>query len=416
MATKRSLMTEEEKAEQRQLDRERKAKKRQNMTEEEKEIMKQSDRTRKSNKAQEHTQDNENKSECSKKSKKEIMALKRASMNEDEKALQRQKDRERKARKKVEQVTRDKESPGQEDESNKKISNENVVIADSQEGTEGTEKDITKSYLCHEKKFNRLCKMKIRGERSIAAHEYEKIYNLLCMRKLREKRSGKEHLMDNKKARKGMRVLKDEGRLIPFQNREFREIKEVDIWLQFTFRGQEFKDILAEKNPAILSDIQNLIDEQNKEKAAEEAKRKEMKAKEQAERDKGFWEFNYMMDFWEWTGLKPPGPDDPDPNNCVEPPQPTFSEKEVREFELKKAEWRELELKWFKETMDQWAEEDRQARNRKAREKYQKKKEELQKPIEMPELPEMSEYEKIREQNIRERDEALRAAGFSIKN
>ena len=52
--------------------------------------------------------------------------------------------------------------------------------------------------------------------------------------------------------------------------------------------------------------------------------------------------------------------------------------------------------------------------NERAREIYHQRKEALKKPIEMPELNlEMSEYEKIRVRNIKEREEALTTAGFS---
>ena len=55
--------------------------------------------------------------------------------------------------------------------------------------------------------------------------------------------------------------------------------------------------------------------------------------------------------------------------------------------------------------------EDKELRNQKARENYKKRKEALSEPIIMPEV-ELSEYEKIREQNIKERDEAFRSMGF----
>ena len=59
------------------------------------------------------------------------------------------------------------------------------------------------------------------------------------------------------------------------------------------------------------------------------------------------------------------------------------------------------------------AEEYRLEKNRKERERYHSKKRDLLQPIEVPEF-ELSEYEKIREQNIKEREDALRAAGFKL--
>ena len=55
--------------------------------------------------------------------------------------------------------------------------------------------------------------------------------------------------------------------------------------------------------------------------------------------------------------------------------------------------------------MEEHRREDREERNRVAREKYQQRKAELAKPIEMPEI-EMSEYDMMR-QIIKERDNLL---------
>ena len=57
-------------------------------------------------------------------------------------------------------------------------------------------------------------------------------------------------------------------------------------------------------------------------------------------------------------------------------------------------------------------EEDRLERNRKAKEKRDQKKAQLSAPIQMPEIEEMSEYEKIREANIRELEELKKASGL----
>ena len=67
------------------------------------------------------------------------------------------------------------------------------------------------------------------------------------------------------------------------------------------------------------------------------------------------------------------------------------------------------------EQEEDWALCFRDERNRKARESYHKRKEALNTPIEWHEEYEMSEYEKIRERIIKEREDALAAAGFSWK-
>ena len=75
-------------------------------------------------------------------------------------------------------------------------------------------------------------------------------------------------------------------------------------------------------------------------------------------------------------------------------------------------EWEDLQYSWYLESVKEQKNEDRERRNKIARENYHKRKEGLSEPISMPEV-EMSEYEKIRESIIKERNEALEAAGWS---
>ena len=53
--------------------------------------------------------------------------------------------------------------------------------------------------------------------------EYEQVYNLLKQRKSRQSRDGKAHLLDNLKAKKGMRDLKEIGRVFAYMGRGKRE-------------------------------------------------------------------------------------------------------------------------------------------------------------------------------------------------
>ena len=75
-----------------------------------------------------------------------------------------------------------------------------------------------------------------------------------------------------------------------------------------------------------------------------------------------------------------------------------------------------MEKKWAEDEQSDWAKYLEEERNKKARENYQKQNEALIEPIVMPgESKELNEYEKIREMNIKERNEALVAAGFDWK-
>ena len=88
----------------------------------------------------------------------------------------------------------------------------------------------------------------------------------------------------------------------------------------------------------------------------------------------------------------------------------------MREENLTDKEWKALERKWAEDEQSDWAKYLKEERNKKARETYQKRKEALNETIIMPEeSKELSEYERIREMNIKERNEALAAAGFDWK-
>ena len=71
----------------------------------------------------------------------------------------------------------------------------------------------------------------------------------------------------------------------------------------------------------------------------------------------------------------------------------------------------ELQSKWYKEEMEAQKKEKIAERNERQREKYQKIKEKLNQRIELPEF-EKSEYELLREKNIKEREDAMRASGW----
>ena len=119
------------------------------------------------------------------------------------------------------------------------------------------------------------------------------------------------------------------------------------------------------------------------------------------------------MDTYEWTGKDSPGKDNPHPESGE-----FFVQKQSWPVEenLTDEEWKEFERKWAEDEQNDWAKYLKDERNRKAREAYQRRKEALMEPIEMPDWPEeLSEYEQIRERIIKERNDALAAAGFKWK-
>ena len=328
---------------------------------------------------------------------KERMRNRRANMSKEEKEEERKKNRDRMKRKREEMSALEKEEEKAKDRARKP--KKTCVI-----------KERNNHYIKHEKEYNRLYKIKIRSGRSEAEQEYEIIYNLLCMRRLRNSRTGKEHLLDNLKAKRGMRSANERAKetdkeisySVQFQQRSFRDINEVTVWKKFVDRGKEYACILEQRNPEMAAEVKKILDSQRREREAREAILKERE-------ERGFWEEdnNNPGQYW-WTGKEPPGPEDPDPNNRE-------YEQEIDgwegEMSLTEKEWDELQSKWYWETVAERRQEEKELRNQKARENYKKRKEALSKPIIMPEV-EVSEYEKIREQNIKERDEAFRSMGY----
>lgn len=318
------------------------------------------------------------KNKDSKISKKELMARKRAAMSDQERAEQRQKDRERKAKKRQELSEHEKEEQ-------RKADCKRMADKRAKDKAAKAHDEIIR----REMEGDRKSRAKIRAKQSQAEHEYEKIYNLLCMRKIRSERTEEQHQHDKLVAKNGMKLLTERGFVKEFQNRPFREINEIDIWFKFAKRGSDFMDILIKKRPEIAAQVEEINDLIRKEAT-------EWLENEQRKRDKGYWNWYEGDQRYYWTGKNPPGPEDPDPNDP---------------FPMTDAEWDECHQQWLRE-----ANESRKAeRNRREREKYTEKKNKLSEPMVLPEF-EMSEYEKIREQNIKEREEALRAAGFEIKS
>ena len=163
------------------------------------------------------------------------IATKRAQMSKEEKEAKSKENRERMARNRSQKSEEEKviiRKENKERMARKREAETEAKIEDreSKSSTDSHYDEKQKNlYASHEKKFNRLYKRRIRGERSDAEHEYEKIYNLLCMRKLRSSRSADKHLIDKHESKLCMRLLKKEGRLKPILKIDFREVHELDI-------------------------------------------------------------------------------------------------------------------------------------------------------------------------------------------
>ena len=226
------------------------------------------------------------------------------------------------------------------------------------------------------------------------------------MRRLRRSLSDEEQECDKVKAKEGMKLAREKSFKMAHIRRVGRDIKEFDLWYWFARSGQQYMDILKAKKPEFAEEIEMILKDELQQSIEESKKKRE-------EWSRGIWHYNVVMETYEWTGKEPPGEDNPHPDSGdIFVPRQCWPGEE----NLTDEEWKELERKWAKDEQNDWAKYLKEERNRKARENYQKRKKALNEPIVMPEeSKELSEYEKIREMNFKERNEALAEAGFDWK-
>ena len=190
-----------------------------------------------------------------------LQAKFRANRNKNEKQLdnQKQKEEQKKRRDNLTQEKKDaikkkdrlrKQKKAQEKWSNYLYQEE----AQKNAADEDVEKEIapkTPFSRSAERARDKVYRRKVRKGMSEAEKEFERVYNLLQMRDSREKRNGKEHLLDNLKAKQGMRDLREKGRVIgkDFMMRGKREKDEEILWWSFWNKGKIFKDVLRDKKP-----------------------------------------------------------------------------------------------------------------------------------------------------------------------
>ena len=215
--------------------------------------------------------------------------------------------------------------------------------------------------------------------------EYEIISEKYKKRESRKKRTGKEHLTQNLNAKKGMRLLIEEGRLRKFKGRSSKKSDELQDWEKYIQKGSKYSQRLEILNP----DIMTRINQKNRDRKEEERKRRE-------KRKQGEWDQNGESGEWYWTGEEEPDLDNLD-QFCFSPP--TEEEKII----IKEAE--EIEMREYAEKMEQEKREKRKL-------KEEERKEAMARPIDPLPEQELCAYEQIREDNIKERMEAMAKCNF----
>ena len=217
--------------------------------------------------------------------------------------------------------------------------------------------------------------------------EFEKILKKHKMRVSRAQRSGKDKLKQNLEAKKGMQVLKAEGRLHDFQMRSSKNETETSDWRNFMKKGQTHIEQLSTEKPDI---VERLNAEMRKEKERERKSKEEQKKKEK----EGYWEYLPESDEYYWTGEN-----EPDYGDCFRNTPPTKEDLRL------KREAERVEFEWF-------VEEKKNEQKEKRKQKERARKEAMDNPIEPLPERELCLYEQIRENNIKERQDAMRECGF----
>ena len=347
-----------------------------------------------------------------------------AKMTEEEKQLLREKNRQRMAKKREIERREKKEEKERE-----MIRQQNDKFFQERE---------------HEKEYKR----KVRQNMKAPEKEFKRIEQLMRNRRARGERNGKDHLLDNLDAKRGMQDLKELGRLLKCEHRYYYKKSEMEIWKIFYDLGTEYKEILKEKKEEV---FQKIVEEE--EKKMEEEKRKKNPdydaiqeaikaghwgtgekegyiwieksygrdwfwARDTEEPKKGEWVFRGGDYFWEGEGDPP---EEADPN--MDTNQFNWTEEDERRYKEQKEE----EIKMTMETMKRMAKEDKEERKREEESKRVQKKKDLAEymksyrekkraalmnPIKMPKVSEKSEYLLLQEKNIAELEERKKASGL----
>ena len=350
----------------------------------------------------------------------------RALMSNKDKELVRQKDRERKAAKKLSKkleknVENQDEDNSTEAEKNRKYRARirakaakrlHKKLENTTEDEDDNDNEKLPLWVQNEAEKNRMNMAKIRAQRNPEEVEYDNIEALLRMREVRAKRDGKQHLLDNLKAKRGMRAARENAkseratmRKEETMVRTKKNTYDCDIWFNYWRKNPESKKIMWQRLPHI-AEVHTKADAVDAEK---KRKAKEEEAKKEAERFKeGYWEYLPDMDDYIWVGE---GPEPPTDEFRFEAP----TEEDNLAYDKQREAWLEAEMEERRKEknaqMKEWRKQNADKMKAYRRKKKLALQEELDKPIEMPEL-EKSEYELIRDEVIRERNEAMKAAGI----
>ena len=235
----------------------------------------------------------------------------------------------------------------------------------------------------------------LRLKQSSEEREYDIIRKKQRARETRKGWNAEEHWLAKQEAKKGMRLLREEGRIRAYRDRgsNKRTTRKDDLseWDAFINKSKDHKDLLMKRN----SDIVSRLNEKWRKEVEENERKKQVEEEKERERyEIGEWIYNPANDDYWWSGKGEPV---------------YYNDDNVGE--LTEEEWKQIE-KQQEMRLEADMKEASERRNMANKEKRKALKEALKKPIAALPVRELSEYEKIRENNIRERYEAMKKIKF----
>ena len=135
---------------------------------------------------------------------------------------------------------------------------------------------------------------KQRLDKSVEDSDYEKIIKRQRMREVRNMASGKEHLLRNLKAKKGMQLVNQEGTLREFSRRErlmttFEKNDDLLEWKNYWSRSDDHRRNLEKNKPDL---VERINDQIRLDKEKERQEKSEQKKREE--------DLNEHMDSYDW--------------------------------------------------------------------------------------------------------------------
>ena len=183
-----------------------------------------------------------------------------------------------------------------------------------------------------------------------------------------------------------MRLLNSEGPLKDFSRRETGHHRKADEeweWKRFMSKSQSHAEQLGRKQPDIVARI-------NESSRIE----KENERKQQEKVEAGIWDWHGESGEWFWTGSDPPKDED----SCYYQPLTEEEKKALLEHEKR---------------LEEAIKEQRKREKLEEKKKQEmEKKEKMAQPIDPLPERELCQYEKIRENIIKEREEAMARYNF----